>query len=247
MSKSSIFDDNEALKNPNQGGVGFNLVSQVNSFHAVFDTKPLDAKEANEIERLLVDNFQPGQADEEQVEKDVEQLKLITSEIKAIGKQGTILMGERVHKARELLKTYKDGTFTKWLESTFGTRKTGYNMLAYYDLYTALPHDDLRESLKKLPQRTAYILASRHGDIDTKAEIINEYHDRTHDELVILIQEKLPVALGDKRKAKSSNERLISAMKEAAQKLQKRKTALTEDDRNGLATLAQMIGALINV
>jgi len=194
-----------------------------------------------------VDNFRPGQSDEEQVGKDVEQLKLITSEIKAIGKQGTVLMGERVHKARELLKPYKDGTFTKWLETTFGTRKTGYNMLAYYDLYTALPRDDLRESLKKLPQRTAYILASRDGDIDTKAEIISEYHDRTHDELVILIQEKLPVASGDKRKAKSSNESLIISMIDAAQKLQKRKSSLTEEDKTDLTELAQMIDTLLNV
>lgn len=194
-----------------------------------------------------MDNFRPGQSDEEQVGKDVEQLKLITSEIKAIGKQGTVLMGERVHKARELLKPYKDGTFTKWLETTFGTRKTGYNMLAYYDLYTALPRDDLRESLKKLPQRTAYILASRDGDIDTKAEIISEYHDRTHDELVILIQEKLPVASGDKRKAKSSNESLIISMIDAAQKLQKRKSSLTEEDKTDLTELAQMIDTLLNV
>lgn len=246
MSKSNVFE-NKAFQKTNQGGVGFNLVSQVNSFHSVFNTKPLDAKEANEIERLLVDNFRPGQSDEEQVGKDVEQLKLITSEIKAIGKQGTVLMGERVHKARELLKPYKDGTFTKWLETTFGTRKTGYNMLAYYDLYTALPHDALRESLKKLPQRTAYILASRDGDIGTKAEIISEYHDRTHDELVVLIQEKLPVASGDKRKAKSSNESLIISMIDSAQKLQKRKSTLTEEDRNDLTELAQMIDVLLNV
>ena len=237
----SIFENTAFHK----AGVGFNLVPQVNSFNSVFNTQPLDSKESNEIERLLINNVQPD--GKESVEKDIEQLKLITSEIKAIGRQGTILMGERVHRARELLKAYKDGTFTKWLESTFGTRKTAYNMLAYYELYTALPHDDLRERLKKLPQRAAYILASRDGDLDIKAEIISEYHDRTHDELVVLIQEKLPVALGDKRVVKTSNEKLIFMIRELVQKLQKSEAVLTEAHKKELAELSEMTLLLSNM
>lgn len=246
MSKSSIFEGG-AFQKTTRTGVGFNLVPQVNSFNSVFNAKPLNLRESNAIERLLIDNFQPGESSEEQVEQDVDQLKQITSEIKAIGKQGIVLMGERVYRARELLKPYKDGTFTKWLESTFGTRKTGYNMLAYYDLYRSLPRDDLRESLKKLPQRTAYILASREGAIDIKAEIISEYSDRPHDELVVLIQEKLPVASGDKRASKSSNSRLISTMKGAVKKLQNRKSDLTREDRLELSELSNMIVCLLKL
>lgn len=242
---TSIFENKAFQKAPSS--VGFNLVHQVNNFNTVFQTKPLDLKEASEIERLLIDNFQPDKITEAQAVRDAEQLKLITVEIKAIGKQGTVLMGERVHRAKELLKPYKDGTFTKWLESTFGTRKTGYNMLAYYELYTALPHEELRERLKKLPQRTAYILASRNGAIDTKAEIISEYHDKTHDEMVLLIKEKLPIASGDKRAAKNTNNRLIATMKDAFQQLRKNESALTDENRKDLLRLAEGMIVMNNV
>lgn len=244
MSAPSIFE-NKAFQKTGAPGAGFNLVPQANSFNSVFNVQPLEPNESHEIERLLFNNLQSGRT-KEAVEKDVEQLKLITSEIKAIGRQGTILMGERVHRARELLKSYVDGTFTKWLDAAFGTRRTGYNMLAYYELYTALPHDDLRERLKKLPQKTAYILASRDGNLDTKAEIISEYHDRTHDELVVLIQEKLPVVSGDKRAGavKNSNSRLIAAMREALEKLFVNKHSLTDGDRKGLLEISQQINFL---
>lgn len=246
MSKSSLFE-NKAFHRPVPSTSGFNLVPQMNSFNAVFNTKPLEAKKSREIERLLVENYQPGRTPEKEVEKDVEQLKILTSEIHAIGRQCTLLMGERVYRARGLLKSYKDGTFTTWIESTFGSRKTGYNMLAYYELYTALPHDELRERFKKLPKRTAYILASRGGNLHTKVEIIQKYHEKTHDELVILIQEKFPVSSQDKRGAKSPNTRLIDTMKKALQKLQKGKSTLTSEEQNGLVELAEMIASLINV
>lgn len=243
---SSILFENKAFHNT-PSSVGFNFVHQVNHFNTVFQTKPLDPHEANEIQRLLIDNLKADITTEAQALRDAEQLKLITIEIKAIGKQGTVLMGERVHRAKELLKAYKDGTFTKWLESTFGTRKTGYNMLAYYELYTALPHDDLRERLKKLPQRTAYILASRNGNLDTKAEIISEYHDKTHDEMVTLIKEKLPIASGDRRAAKNTNNRLIAMMKDTFQKLKTNENALTEENRKDLLKLSERMISLSNV
>lgn len=244
MSKPNIFE-NKAFQQTTTIG-GFNLVPQTNSFNSVFNIKSLDLQEASRIEQLLKDNFHPDKVVEEQIKKDVEQLKQITSEIKAIGKQGTILMGERVHRAKELLKPYKDGTFTKWLESTFGTRKTGYNMLAYYDLYTALPHDNLREHFKKIPQRAAYILASREGNIDTKVEIINESHNRSHLELINLIQEKLPVTINDKRKRKSSNSKLIAIIREAIQKIQLHKN-LTSEDKVELFELIKILSSLANV
>lgn len=225
--------------------IGFNLVTQTNSFTSVFDFKPLDKEEASHIEKLLVDNFQPGSIPDEQVERDTVELKQITAEIKSIGRQGIVLMGERVHRASEILKPYKDGTFTKWLESAFGSRKTGYNMLNYYTLYNELPTDDLRQKFKKIPQRTAYMLASRSsGSVETKAEIIDEYHDRSHKELAILIQEKLPLASDDKRMGKNSNERLISAIRDALKKLQSRKDDLTASDKKELSKLLILLNPL---
>jgi Uncharacterised protein family (UPF0137) len=246
VSETSVFQ-NKAFHTSSQTGVGFNLAPQINNFQSVFNTKPLDPKESNRIEKLLVENFQPGKISEEQVVKDVEHLKLITSEIRAIGKQGTVLMGERVYKARFLLKPYKDGTFSKWLESTFGTRKTGYNMLAYHELYTALPDEALKDNLKKLPQRTAYILASRKGDIQTKAEIISEHHSKGHDELLSIIQDKFPIASQDRRTGKSANRKLIALIKKSVLQLQKHKDALTHQDRVELEHVSGELRSLSNV
>ena len=240
MSKAKL--SQESVYTPNVIPCG-----KATSFESVFSSISLDVKEANAIERLLVENYQVGQSDEEQVAKDVEVLKKTTREIKTIGKQATILTGERIHKVRQMLRPYKNGTFTKWLEATFGTRKTGYNMLAYYELYTALPRDDLKDKLKKLPQRSAYILASRGGDIETKAEIINEYRNETHNELVVLIQEKLPISQEDKRQGKSSNERVLSSIKEALHKLEKRKDSLSEFEKIELSSIARAIHHVLGV
>lgn len=247
MSKSSVFS-NPAFQENTVGikPLGFNLINQSNSFNSVFDIKPLDELEARRIEKLLVDNFQPGKISEEQTALDTEQLKSITADIKAIGRQGIVLIGERVHKAKELLKPYKDGTFTKWLESTFGTRKTGYNMLAYYDLYKSLPHDELRERFKKIPQRVAYILASRDGDIEKKVEIIRDSNGRSQEDLVLLIQETFPVASGDKRVGKDANSKLIVEIREVMTKLRKRKGSLTEWNKKELSELRSILDSIIS-
>lgn len=215
------------------------------NFNSVFDTKPLDQEEARSLEQLLSENFLLVVTNKEQVATDITNLKQITAEIKAIGKQGIILIGERVHRAREILKPYKDGTFTKWLESAFGSRKSGYNALSYYELYTALPHDDLRDRFKKLKQRTAYILASREGDIETKTEIINKYHDKPHEELLILIQEKLPISIKDKRSSKSLTEKLLIEARRIVEKLYSCKADFTHEDKNEIYKLKKLLDSML--
>ena len=101
-------------------------------------------------------------------------------------------MEERVSRAKDILKPYKNGTFTKWIESTFGAKKTGYNALAYFELYQQLSNNDLREGFKKIPLRAAYILASRPGNHEIKEEIVREYHELGHGDLVNLIQDSFP-------------------------------------------------------
>jgi Uncharacterised protein family (UPF0137) len=245
MAQGNLFE-NKAFQSSTPSGVGFNLISQVNSFSSVFDTKPLERSEATQIEKLLVDGFQPGTIAEDQVPSDVDSLKQITAEIKAIGKQGVVLTGERVQRARELLKPYKDGTFTKWLESAFGTRKTGYNALAYFELYTALPHGDLRDGFKKLQQRTAYILASRDGPIEVKIEILKERHNKGHTELVDLIQKKLPIAAQDKRVSSHPPKKLISQAMAILRKLKELKVKLDGDDLTEMAAMQSLIEDLIS-
>jgi hypothetical protein len=243
MSKSNVFENKAFQTDP--AGIGFNLISQVNSFHSVFDTKDLDTEEVNSLNSLLIEGVRSEGISNEQVTKDLFILKQITAEIKAIGNQGTVLLGERVYKARDLLKFYKNGTFTRWLDSAFGSRKTGYNVLAYYELYSSLPHDDLRNRFKKLQQRTAYILASREGAIETKSEIINEYHDKSHNEIVILIQEKLPVSVRDRRVSKISIAKLLSNLQENIESLRQTMGTLTQKDKEKLSDLTDLMLSLL--
>lgn len=230
--------------------VGFNTVSNIkpatDSFEAYFGVKPLDKIEANRIEKLLVEGYQPGTIPEEQASKDVDVLKQITSEIKAISKQQVVLTGQRVYEAQELLKSYKDGTFSKWLESTFGERKTGYNYLNFFRLHKALPNDDLRERLKRFPQKSAYMLASKNVAIEEKTEIINEYSGLNHDELVILMQERFPAASTDKRKMKSSNDRLIAVLNDTYRKLQRRKDNLSDDNKFEIEKVSKLLASLVS-
>jgi Uncharacterised protein family (UPF0137) len=225
---------------------GFNFVTQTNNFTSVFDPKPLDVHDAACIDKLLIDSFQPGMIAEEQVLEDSNRLKLITSEIKAIGKQGIVLTGERVSQAKAILKPYKDGTLTKWIMSTFGSRRTGYNMLAYYELHNELSNDDLREKLKKLPQRSAYALASRSGDIQVKAEILRDHHGRNCDELDTLIQEKLPIASKDKRSRKNLNGKLIVKIRENILELLLIQNALTDEERSEIVKLREIMDSMCN-
>lgn len=237
---SNIFA-NPALQNKSSNSIGFNLVTQNSPFNSVFNSQPLDKAEEIIIEKLLVENFLLGSITEEQVALNINEIKTLTSEIKAISRQGIVLIGERVFKAREILKQYKDGTFTKWLETAFGTRKTGYNLLSYYELYNALPNNILKENLKKLPQRAAYILASREGNIEAKAQIINSCHNLSADEIITRIQEKFPLMETDKRLGKEEPSKLIVSLHEILIKIQKQKSSLTSADKNSLIDLKNLI------
>ena len=223
---------------------GFNLVPQVNNFNSVFNPKPLDDKESNKLEKLLVDYFLPGRVSEDQVDKDLTQLKNITAEIKAISKQGIVLTGERIQKARELLTPYRDGAFTRWLETTFGSKKTAYNMLSYYQLYSELPDFSLKERFTKLPQKAAYLLASKNAEIEEKTKIIEEYCDSSADELVMLIQDRFPADELDGRR-KEANKTLLNSLEIGLKKLLKRKNYLTADNLIQLNKLRTLIDEIL--
>jgi len=222
------------------------IATQSNTFNAVFDPKPLDEAEQRSIEKLLVESYRPGTIEEKKVEEDVQTLKNLTAEIKAIGRQGIVLMGERVSKAREMLKPYKDGTFTKWLDTTFGTRKTGYNALSYFELYRKLHNLEIKEKFKKIPLRAAYVLASREGSLSVKEEIIRKYHKLGHIDLVTIIQEQLLIPKEKTRDKKGFTERLIIQMGDTLKKLEKRKDVLTETNRMALEEMRDTLSSMLS-
>jgi hypothetical protein len=244
VAKNHIFS-NPALKQKNSPNTSFNLVTKTTNFNSIFDVKPLEEGESALIEHLLVKGANPGSHSEQQVHTDIKMLKALTAEIKAIGKQGALLMGERIAKAREVLKSYHNGTFTKWLDSICGSLKTGYNLLCYYDFYSALAEPNLKEKFRKFPQKIAYILASRQGDMKKKEEIVRWYEEQTPIELISMIQEKLPIAIQDKRARKDDNVTRIEKMKSDLQDMLQSKQHIPAEAKTLLQDIRDIIDTLL--
>ena len=149
--------------------------------------------ESRDLELLLFENFQPGQLSEEDVGRDYVEIRNLTSEIRSIHKQHTVLVGERVFRARKILQKYGDGTttFTQWLDKVFSSRRTAYNILRYYEFYDQLPSIDLKKSLKRMPLKVAYCLSSRRAPLKKKVEIIENYSGEKPDDAHYAHQRKV--------------------------------------------------------
>lgn len=179
------------------------------------------------------------------MESNLTDLKNITAEIKAINRQGTVLIGERIQKANDLLKPYRDGTFTQWAEFALGSKRTAYNLLSYYRLYTDLPSHSLRECFRKLPQKAAYFLASKDVELEEKFKIIENYSDSSADELIMLIQDRFPTDLQDGRR-KEANRKLLDAIEHGLKKLMRRKAPLSPDALMQLARIQTLVESIQN-
>lgn len=166
----------------------------LSSFSGIFRVTPLSSAEEESL-RLLLDAHSTEEAD---LKEDLKRLSHITTEVKAINNQAAILHGERIKKAQEILKRYKDGAFTAWLIATYGNRQTPYNFLQYYELHTALPQT-FHTKLEEMPRQAVYALASRSGSHDKKLQIIQNYNGEPKQELLALIRETFPLAKEDRR------------------------------------------------
>lgn len=225
--------------------IGFNLVPQVNNFNSIFAPKPLEKEEENTIQALLTGNFQM-EGSPERIKADVDQIKAITSEIKAIQKQGIVLIGERIEKAKQILKSYRDGTFTIWLKQTFKSKQTGYNILAYYEFYKSLPTLELKESFRKLPQKAAYTLASRAGEIEAKMGILQDPSIVTSEDILMHIRQKLPLPNDDKRRSKGETALLMDSLDKTLAFLKKREGKLPEHFRVKLLEIRSVIDQILS-
>ena len=244
MTKTKLVITNPAFqKSESMAPTQFNHITLTSPLNAVFNFRPLDVEEALKIDQLMEENAKNTMTGE-QAAVDASRIKEISAEIKAIGKQGVLLIGERVHKAREILHSYVDGTFTKWLDIALPSRKTGYNALRYYELWESLPNDT-QAIFKEIAQKPAYILASRTGDIETKVEIINSSKGMEIEALVTLIQEKLPTATRDQRKGKSPGCKLVDGVRKALERLQNSKDVLTTQEREELLSLRPLFEEVI--
>ncbi len=203
----------------------------------------LEPEDEEQIEGLLLEGVLP-EISSKDLDIDINEIKRATSEIKSIQKQGIVLAGERIFKVREILKFYKDGTFNKWLDLALGSRKTGYNLLAYFEFYTKLPNEEFKSKFQDIPQKAAYILASREGDIQKKLDIISSSKELKSDDIISRIRNDLPV-MTSKNTYQKSNSKLIRSLQGILKRICESKDDLSEEDKLELVSLKLILDKAI--
>jgi len=212
----------------------------LSSFSGIFRMSALNEKEKSDIETILK-NFRFTESYE--VDADLKALMAITSEVKAITNQAVILHGERIKRAQEILKKYKDGAFTAWLFSTYGNRQTPYNFLQYYEFYTQIPQS-LHPKLDQMPRQAVYSLASRTGSLEKKEDIVKNYHGQPKQELLSLIRLEFPLPEEDKRQPHFSSH-AINFLKRAREMLKNPHCQVREEEKRQIQNLVAQIQTLI--
>lgn len=227
----------------------------MSGFRGMFGDYELEDKEKTGLQHILNDYYQPSMLLEEQVAEDYKNLTRITSEIKAISSQSILLHGERIKKAQDLLKNYREGAFSEWLTSTYGNRITPYGMLRYFELYNEIP-PHARLKIEHMPRKAAYTLAIRSADLKTKIKLIEEYNGENQKQTILLIKELMPILETDKRgsvtkvldvnRGKTSNEFVFSKIEKQIKKLIERKPFFSESDKKFLSVLLEQFKTLVD-
>jgi hypothetical protein len=213
----------------------------LSSFSGVFRVAPLNEKEKSDIETILTD-FRQNQ--NEDFDEDLKALMMITSEVKAITNQAVILHGERIKRAQEILKKYREGAFTAWLFATYGNRQTPYNFLQYYEFYNLMPQS-LHTKIDQMPRQVVYSLASRAGTLEKKESIVKNYAGQPKNELLQLIRLEFPLPEEDKRLPEFTSH-AISFLKRAREMLKNPHCHPREEEKRQLQSLLHQIRALVD-
>ncbi len=212
----------------------------LSSFSGVFRVANLSSGEQSNLE-ILLKNFRLNENFD--IESDLQKLSKITSEVKAITNQAVILHGERIKKAQEILKNYKDGAFTAWLYATYGNRQTPYNFLQYFEFYAKMPQT-LHAKIDQMPRQVIYTLASRDGEFEKKQKIVDDFAGQTKQELLKLIRDEFPLLETDKRNPNFA-EHAISFLKKAKEMLKKNLCNPTLDEKAKLLQLSEQISEIL--
>jgi hypothetical protein len=249
MSKTKELASNFLAKNvPSQINPGKN--ESANAAKNLFNFVELDRDEEIAIDTLLLENSESiGTGDlENDIVDDARKLKDITRSIKGIDKASVYLTGKQINEARELLKNHnKSGnSFGQWLQIAFkGSKSTAYNALAYYGFFDLLPNEDLKKRFKEIPQRAAYLLASRNGDIERKIKFLEETQPKGAAEIIERVDELLPLPSKDRRKRKANNEEIIKAIRAGLKKLAQCKEGIDSDTRKELEGIRSKIDEIL--
>lgn len=213
---------------------------KLSSFAGVFRVSALASSEQEQL-RTLLSSYNDTQ---QEVEVDFAALMAITSEVKAINNQAAILHGERIKRAQEILKKYRDGAFSAWLMQTYGNRQTPYNFLQYYELYSSLP-ETLQPKIDEMPRQAVYTLASRSGSKEQKEEIIQNYSGQSKQELLTQIREIFPLSEDDRR-GQDLAENAISQLQRLSMALKRGRFKPSGEQREKLKSLLSSLQKLIS-
>ena len=209
----------------------------MSGFRGMFGERSLSQHEEERIATILREHSLVMDS----LDEDCKNLSRITSEIKAISNQSILLHGERIKKAQEILKGYKEGAFTEWLFATYGNRQTPYSMLQYFELYSALPPKE-KALIEALPKKAAYTLASRGGALEAKVELLREYKGEKQQEMISRIREAFPGDSSDKRMRPISLS-LIHELERVIAKIETKKEYFSQEDRKRIRLLGKKLMA----
>ncbi|MFV0340421.1 MAG: CT583 family protein [Parachlamydiaceae bacterium] len=196
----------------------------LSSFSGVFHVASLSPDEKEQIEAILTEHA----SGKRPIDQDLEQLLSITSEVKAINHQAALLHGERIQKAQEILKNYKDGAFTSWLVAVYGNRQTPYNLLHYFLFYNSIPKET-RPQIEAMPRQAIYSIASRDGSLDEKVDFLLHNRGKRKSELLQLMRDLFPLETKDRRRERPVQAALI-ALEKALMYLDRKKSKLSANE-----------------
>ncbi|AFS44584.1 CT583 family protein [Chlamydia psittaci] len=176
--------------------------------------------EKEQIENLVVS--QNSKFDEE-YNRGLASIKLLTGQIKSIQKQHVLLIGEKIYKVREILKNMNspDTTFSSWINLVFRTKSSAYNALGYYELFISLPDKNTKSLFQSIPYKTAYLLASRKGSVKDKLKVLGKISGLSNALAIDVLNKFLPPlkssqserCIDFEEKNKEVSEKLIDILK----------------------------------
>lgn len=180
----------------------------------------------------------------ERIESDLTELVQITAEVKAINNQAAMLHGERIKKAQEVLKEYREGAFTTWLVETYGNRQTPYNFLQYHEFIQAIPKR-LQRKVDAMPRQAIYTLASRKAALSDKQAFVEEYEGQTKEQLLSEIRRSFPLQESDGRKQNLA-EGWVKLLERTFSSLESNKPSFSPQQQQRIASLLKGIEAHFN-
>ncbi len=127
----------------------------------------------------------------------------------------------------DLIRSKREGAFTKWLMNAYGNRQTPYSMLRYYEFYQSSPQE-FRPIIESAPKKCVYLLASRDGDHIKKLDLIKKHGKSPQADLLILIQKAFPIRESDRRKPLNAS--TIESMSRLCKKLESRSRYISEEE-----------------